>query len=142
MTDRILPPVRRRWTDDQRLEILRQLDESGLGVREFGTQVGISWSQLYQWRRRFFEAASQQQETESNKPAQAQRPTKPAASTASSHAFTQVHVVNDRSLPCDGQHESRSRMEIAHRSGWSVFVEAGFDTDELTRVLVAVDSRC
>ena len=42
-----------RWTDKDRRAILGQLDSSGLGVKEFGEAAGVSWSTLYEWRRRF-----------------------------------------------------------------------------------------
>ena len=41
-----------RWTDQDRLEILRQLDGSGVGVKEFARRAGVGWSTPYEWRRR------------------------------------------------------------------------------------------
>ena len=45
--------TRRRWTDEERREILRALEESGMGVRAFGESIGVHASLLYKWRRRY-----------------------------------------------------------------------------------------
>ena len=48
-----VPRTRQRWMDEERREILQALYESGTSVQAFGEAIGVSWSLLYKWRRRY-----------------------------------------------------------------------------------------
>ena len=125
-----------RWTDKDRRAILGQLDSSGLGVKEFGEAAGVSWSTLYEWRRRFALE-------DGGDPAFATSGLAGFAADGGRSEFAEVRVIRDDRDSSGRADGARSgRFEIAHRSGWSVFVDVGFDERELARVLAAVDSRC
>ena len=130
---------RRQWTDEERREILRELDESGMTVREFGDAIGVNWSLLYEWRRRYAEERDV-------RPGRARgrrgRSKSVARGTARSNsAFARVVIVDDESdaKPSGG---GSGGIELRHRSGWSIVVDAGFDEEALGRVLSVVTSRC
>ena len=117
-----------RWTDQDRREILRQLDASALGVKEFARRAGVCWSTLYEWRRKLA------RDTGSGVV---------SGSDRGEAEFAEVRVVPDQGAAVAHETIARQgRIEIAHPSGWSVFVEDGFDDSELARVLDAVASRC
>ena len=46
---------RRRWTPEQKLEIVKQTKELGSSVSLVARQHGLSAVQLFQWRKAYFE---------------------------------------------------------------------------------------
>ena len=133
--------TRRRWTDEERREILRALDESGMGVRAFGESIGVHASLLYEWRRRYGTGAKGRPRGD-----RAERPPRehPGRSDEAGAAFARVVVLDDTREQPEGHPgpADRTALELRHRSGWSILVGAGFDEGILGRVLSLVSSRC
>ena len=48
---------RRRWTPEQKLEIVKQTNEPGSSVSMVARQFGISAGQLFQWRKAYLQGA-------------------------------------------------------------------------------------
>ena len=48
---------RRRWTPDQKLEIVKRTNEAGNSVSMVARQFGISAAQLFQWRKAYLEGS-------------------------------------------------------------------------------------
>ena len=48
---------RRRWTPEQKLEIVKQTNEAGSSVSMLARQFGISAAQLFQWRKAYLQGS-------------------------------------------------------------------------------------
>jgi len=48
---------RRRWTPEQKLEIIKQTNEPGSSVSIVARQFGISAAQLFQWRKAYLQGS-------------------------------------------------------------------------------------
>ena len=48
---------RRRWTPEQKLEIVKQTNEPGSSVSIVARQFGISAAQLFQWRKAYLQGS-------------------------------------------------------------------------------------
>jgi transposase len=48
---------RRRWTPEQKLEIVKQANEPGSSVSMVARQFGISAAQLFQWRKAYLQGS-------------------------------------------------------------------------------------
>ena len=48
---------RRRWTPEQKLEIVQQTNEPGSSVSMVARQFGISAAQLFQWRKAYLQGS-------------------------------------------------------------------------------------
>ena len=48
---------RRRWTPEQKLEIVKQTNEAGSSVSMVARQFGISAAQLFQWRKAYLQGS-------------------------------------------------------------------------------------
>ena len=48
---------RRRWTPEQKLEIVKQTNEPGSSVYLVARQHGLTAAQLFQWRKAYFEGS-------------------------------------------------------------------------------------
>ena len=48
---------RRRWTPEQKLEIVKQTNEQGSSVSMVARQFGISAGQLFQWRKAYLQGS-------------------------------------------------------------------------------------
>ena len=48
---------RRRWTPEQKLEIVKQTNEPGISVSMVARQFGISAAQLFQWRKAYLQGS-------------------------------------------------------------------------------------
>ena len=48
---------RRRWTPEQKLEIVKQTNEPGSSVSMVSRQFGITAAQLFQWRKAYFQGS-------------------------------------------------------------------------------------
>jgi transposase len=48
---------RRRWTPEQKLEIVKQTNEPGSSVSMVARQFGISAGQLFQWRKAYLQGS-------------------------------------------------------------------------------------
>ena len=48
---------RRRWTPEQKLEIVKQTNEPGRSVSMVARQFGISAGQLFQWRKAYLQGS-------------------------------------------------------------------------------------
>ena len=48
---------RRRWTPEQKLEIVKQTNEPGSSVSMVARQFGISAAQLFQWRKAYLQGS-------------------------------------------------------------------------------------
>ena len=49
--------LRRRWTPEQKLEIVKQTNEPGSSVSMVARQFGISAAQLFQWRKAYLQGS-------------------------------------------------------------------------------------
>ena len=48
---------RRRWTSEQKLEIIKQTNEPGNSVSMVARQFGISLTQLFQWHKAYLQGS-------------------------------------------------------------------------------------
>ena len=48
---------RRRWTPEQKLEIVKQTNEPGSSISMVARQFGISAAQLFQWRKAYLQGS-------------------------------------------------------------------------------------
>jgi transposase len=48
---------RRRWTPEQKLEIVKQTNEPGSSVSFVASQHGLTGAQLFQWRKAYLEGS-------------------------------------------------------------------------------------
>ena len=48
---------RRRWTPEQKLEIVKQTNEPGSSVSMVARQFGITAAQLFQWRKAYLQGS-------------------------------------------------------------------------------------
>ena len=48
---------RRRWTPEQKLEIVKQTNEAGSSVSMVARQFGITAAQLFQWRKAYLQGS-------------------------------------------------------------------------------------
>jgi transposase len=48
---------RRRWTPEQKLEIVKQTDDLGSSVSMVSRQFGITAAQLFQWRKAYLQGS-------------------------------------------------------------------------------------
>jgi len=101
--------VRRDWAD-----LVQAQPGSGLTVRAFCQQVGVSSSQFYRWRRRG---------------ATLERPV-----AAPAGAFLQLQPVDDHPLTSSG-------VTLVSPEGWRLEVAAGFDQTTLEQVLTCLAAR-
>ncbi|MEW6755951.1 MAG: hypothetical protein AB1505_33975 [Candidatus Latescibacterota bacterium] len=101
--------VRRDWYD-----LVQAQSGSGLTVRAFCQQAGVSSSQFYRWRRR---GAALEQPVESPM-----------------EAFVQLQPVDDPPL-------SPSGVTLVSTEGWRLEVAAGFDRTTLEQVLTCLAAR-
>jgi transposase len=49
---------RRRWSDEQKLRILERASAPGISVRSVAREHQVAPSQIYDWRKKFVEAAA------------------------------------------------------------------------------------
>ena len=49
--------LRRRWTPEQKLEIVKQTNDPGSSVSLVACQHGLTAAQLFQWRKAYLEGA-------------------------------------------------------------------------------------
>jgi len=54
---------RRRWTPEQKLEIVKQTNEPGSSVSLVARQHGLTVAQLFQWRKAYLEGSLSGKET-------------------------------------------------------------------------------
>jgi len=109
---------------EQRVEMGRVLGDwkrSGLSLREFGRRKGLAYTKLVYWRRKL----------DAETPEQEGRPAGRALDR-----WLPVRVVPS---PIAGG-ETRSSYEIRLANGLRVGVSAGFDAEELTRLVQALSA--
>ena len=109
---------------DQRVEMGRVLGDwkrSGLSLRAFGRRKGLTYTKLVYWRRKF-DAGMRDEEA--------------PAVRRSSERWLPVRVVPN---PIAGG-ETRAVYEVWLANGLRVGVNAGFDAEELTRLVQALSA--
>ena len=123
--------TRRRWRDPAKERRWRQLMRdwrmSGLSIRQFCSQHGVSQPSFYVWRR---ELAKRDQEAAERRRHAASRRSRPAP------AFLPVQVV--ASAP--DQSERSGCLEVQLPTNVLLRIPSGFDRQTLTDVLAALES--
>jgi transposase len=117
------PERRRRWSADQKLQIVREASAPGTSVADVARRYDISRQQLYQWRAALRAEGLKRLET-------------------GVAGFLQVEV----SMPTEGAEaplsagaESGCRFEIILPGGRTIRVPCSLSTGELRRLIRAVE---
>jgi transposase len=126
---------RRRWSDDEKLQLVEQACRPGNSVSQVARQRGVNASQLFGWRRQALAAG-----------VLTERRSEPA--TAAALTFAAVEVAAEPATPGE-EREVRSprrrkaarnagTIEIDLKSGDRVRVEGTADASLVTRILSAL----
>ncbi len=129
------PERRRRWSDEEKLQLVSEACQPGNSVSQVARQRGINASQLFGWRR---QALAQGLITDNRS----------APSAAPALTFLPVEVVEEPAAPDDGEEVRRARrrkaarssgtIEIALKSGDQVRVEGCADVSLVVRIISAL----
>jgi transposase len=129
------PERRRRWSDEEKLQLVSEACQPGNSVSQVARQRGINASQLFGWRR---QALAKGLITDNRS----------APSAAPALTFSPVEVVEEPAAPDDGEEVRRARrrkaarssgtIEIALKSGDQVRVEGCADVSLVVRIISAL----
>ena len=129
------PERRRRWSDEEKLQLVSEACQPGNSVSQVARQRGISASQLFGWRRQALAKGliSDNRST---------------ASTAPALTFSAVEVAEESATPDAGEEVRPTRrrkaartsgtIEIALKSGDQVRVAGGADVSLVARIISAL----
>lgn len=144
---------RRRETRDFWEAAIRLWKESGLSVRAFCRNEGLTEHAFYSWRRELLPKTPPSGENQTSLATkedaviadQPQRPKRKrtagtAGSDASSAEFMPVRVVAEHMASADAA-AGTSPIEIVHQSGWRVRIPDGFAPAILDAVLTVLERR-
>ena len=129
------PERRRRWSDEEKLQLVSEACQPGKSVSQVARQRGISASQLFGWRR---QALAKGLITDNRS----------APSSAPALTFSPIEVVEEEARP-DAREEVRparrrkaartsGTIEIALKSGDQVRVEGSADVGLVARIISAL----
>ena len=129
------PERRRRWSDEEKLQLVSEACQPGNSVSQVARQRGISASQLFGWRR---QALAKGLITDNRS----------APSSAPALTFSPIEVVEEEARP-DAREEVRparrrkaartsGTIEIALKSGDQVRVEGSADVGLVARIISAL----
>ena len=104
---------RRRWSDEQKLRILERASAPGISVRSVAREHQVSPSQIYDWRKKFVEAAG----------------------LAGGGGFAAVVV----STPDDPAKSWAGRMEVRCRNGRTITMGRDVDVAVLAKLVAMLD---
>jgi transposase len=129
------PERRRRWSDEEKLQLVLEACQPGNSVSQVARQRGINASQLFGWRR---QALAKGLISDSRS----------APSSAPALTFSPIEVVEEEASP-DAREEVRpprrrkaartsGTIEIALKSGDQVRVEGSADVGLVARIISAL----
>ena len=124
---------RRRWSEEDKLEILQEAATSGLSIAEVGRRHDVVPQQIYIWRRQLLTRV------------------KAESRHSASPRFLPVAVVNETEVPEEAPQGERTverprgtarqaRIEIRCKGGRVLKVEAGIDPVVLQALIRSVES--
>jgi len=129
------PERRRRWSDEEKLQLVSEACQPGNSVSQVARQRGINASQLFGWRR---QALAKGLITDNRS----------APSAAPALTFAPVEVAEQPATPDAGEEERPARrrkatrtsgtIEIALKSGDQVRVEGCADVGLVARIISAL----
>jgi transposase len=129
------PERRRRWSDEEKLQLVSEACQPGNSVSQVARQRGISASQLFGWRR---QALAKGLITDN----------RPAPSAAPALTFSPVEVAEEAASPAAREEvrparrrkagRSSGTIEIALKSGDQVRVEGWADVSLVARFISAL----
>jgi len=129
------PERRRRWSDEEKLQLVSEACQPGNSVSQVARQRGINASQLFGWRR---QALAKGLITDNRS----------APSSAPALTFCAVEVAEDPATPDAGDEVRPARrrkaartsctIEIALKSGDHVRVEGSTDVSLVARIISAL----
>jgi transposase len=126
------PERRRRWSDEEKLQLVSEACQPGNSVSQVARQRGINASQLFGWRR---QALAKGLISDNRS----------APSSAAALTFSPIEVVEEEASP-DALRPARRRkaartsgtIEIALKSGDQVRVEGSADVGLVARIISAL----
>jgi transposase len=129
------PERRRRWSDEEKLELVSEACQPGNSVSQVARQRGISASQLFGWRRQALAKGliSDNRSAPSAARALTFSPVEVAEEPASPDAREEVRPARRRKAA-----RTSGRIEIALKSGDHVRVEGCADVSFLARIISAL----
>jgi transposase len=129
------PERRRRWSEEEKLQLVEEACRPGYSVSQIARQHGINAGQLFTWRRqaRAKGLVSDARSKPNVAPALTFTPVKVAEEPTASDPSGAVQSVRRRNLS-----RGLARIEIELRSGERVHVEVPADADLVASIVVAL----
>ena len=129
------PERRRRWSDEEKLQLVSEACQQGNSVSQVARQRGINASQLFGWRRQALAEGliSDNRSAPSGAPALTFSPVEVAEGPANPDAGEEVRPARQRK----GARTSGT-IEIALKSGDHVRVEGSADVGLVARIISAL----
>jgi transposase len=129
------PERRRRWSDEEKLQLVAESCQPGNTVSQVARQRGINASQLFGWRRQALAKGliSDNRSAPSSAPALTFSPVEVAEEDASPDAREEVRPARRRKAA-----RTWGTIEIALKSGDQVRVEGSADVGLVARIISAL----
>lgn len=129
------PERRRRWSDEEKLQLVSEACQPGNSVSQVARQRGINASQLFGWRRQALAQGliSDNRSAPSAAPALTFSPVEVAEDPATSDAGEEVRPARRRKAA-----RASGTIEIALKSGDHVRVEGCADVSLVARIISAL----
>ena len=129
------PERRRRWSDEEKLQLVSEACQPGNSVSQVARQRGINASQLFGWRRQAFAKGliSDNRSAPSSAPALTFSPIEVVEEEASPDAREEVRPARRRKAA-----RTSGTIEIALKSGDQVRVEGSADVGLVARIISAL----
>ena len=129
------PERRRRWSDEEKLQLVSEACQPGKSVSQVARQRGISASQLFGWRRQALAKGliSDNRSAPSSAPALTFSPVEVVEEEASPDAREEVRPARRRKAA-----RTSGTIEIALKSGDQVRVEGSADVGLVARIISAL----
>jgi len=130
------PERRRRWSEEEKLQLVEEACRPGHSVSQVARQRGINASQLFAWRRQALAqglVTDNRSEPSAAAPALTFAPVKVAEESATADASEEVRPARRRKVP-----RGSTTIEIELRSGDRVRVEGSADAALVARIVSAL----
>ena len=129
------PERRRRWSEEEKLQLVEEACRPGHSVSQVARQRGINASQLFAWRRQALAQGlvTDNRSEPSAAPALTFAPVKVAEESATADASEEVRPARRRKVP-----RGPTSIEIELRSGDQVRVEGSTDAALVVRIVSAL----
>jgi transposase len=129
------PERRRRWSEEEKLQLVEEACRPGCSVSQVARQRGINASQLFAWRRQALAKGliSDNRPEPSAAPALTFAPVNVAEDEATADAPEEVRPAGRRKVP-----RGSATIEIELRGGDRVRVEGSADAALLARIVAAL----